>query len=416
MLKFKYDTLLGAIFLGLAFISIFNKPLIGIFKIGVFNYLDEIILVLCLLILSTVLFFTKKVKSIYLLVFGFFIYSVIISMLFGYNRNLGKVFLQSLINIKFFIFLLTFIALFQKKFTKIRTFFNYILAFALLGFILNVVLGSAFNHFFNIPIFKRPNLPMRYGGFLNPNHMAFLMVMTLGLIFNRAKKGTGLLTNKDWVLILGSILVILLTDSRTAIVGVFIFFVSFYWSYLLRNAKILSSFLLLTIVFALSLLLYTNMWETLMINIQGSFSLNSYYIRGIIMNMAVQINYLYFPIGTGAATFGSVLSEGSEVYEIFGVAKRSFFIEKRGIYDSSVASIMGEYGVIGIIFYYVFFKKLKLYLLDFTDAKKNYLINALLATFLFFSFTNPTFTNNIYILLSVPVFIIFIMPYASNKK
>lgn len=416
MLKFKYDTLLGAIFLGLAFISVFNKPLIGIFKIEIFNYLDEIIFVLCLLIIGIVLCFTKKVKSIYLLVFGFFIYSIIISMLFGYNRILGKVILQTLINIKFFIFLLTFIVLFQKKFTKIRTFFNYVLAFALIGFVLNVVLGSTFNHFFNIPIFKRPNLPMRYGGFLNPNHMAFLMVMTLGLILNRAKKSSGLLTNKDWVIILGSILVILLTDSRTAIVGVLIFFVSFYWFYLIRNTKILTTFLTLTIVFTMFLLLYTDMWETLIINIQGSFSLDSYYIRGIIMNMAVQINYLYFPIGTGAATFGSVLSEGSEVYEIFGVAKRSFFIEKRGIYDSSIASIMGEYGVIGIIFYFVIFKKLKLYLLSFTNTNKNYMINALIATFLFFSFTNPTFTNNIYILLSVPVFIIFIMPYERNKK
>jgi len=408
MLKFKYDTLLGSIFLGLAFISIFNKPLSSILNISFLNYFDEAILVLCLLILGSVLLLSRRVKTILILVFGFFVYSVVISMLFGYNRNFGQVLLQSLINIKFLIILLTFIVFFQAKLVKIQTFLKYVLAIALIGFLFNVMLGSSFNHFFDMQVFSRPNMPMRYGGFLNPNHMAFLMALYIGVILNKAKNDKGILTQMDWLKILGSILIILLTDSRSAIVGVLFFFIAFYWEYMLRRAKIFLSFLAVFAVTIVLVLSFTNMIQTILTNIQGSFSLESYYIRGIIINMAVQITYLHFPIGTGAATFGSVLSDGSQVYEFFGVAHRSFFVEKRGIYDSSIASIMGEYGMIGILFFALIFYKLKSFLLRFSNTGKNAMLNGLFAAFLFYSFTNPTFTNNIYILLSVPIFMNFV--------
>ena len=51
------------------------------------------------------------------------------------------------------------------------------------------------------------------------------------------------------------------------------------------------------------------------------------YIRGIMIVHGFQLFYDNFPVGTGAATFGSVLSAGSHVYDTLGLADMSFFPE-----------------------------------------------------------------------------------------
>ncbi len=410
MPKSRYDILLDVGLLGLAFLSIYNKSIAGALGIPFLAFLDEILLVACILLLCGHWLMASRVKIIYLLVIAFFIYSVIISLLFGYNRDPADVVIQSLINLKFVLLLLTFLLYFQKKITLVRKFFNVVLLVAIVGIVLNLVTGTTFNSFFDIPVSVRSNQSLRFGGFLNPNQMAYLMAMYIGISLNRAKANTGYLTQSDWLKIAASMAIIFLTDSRSAIIGVLFFFVAFYWEYLLKNARMFLSFFIVMAVSLLLFLSFSNVISILLINLAGSFSLDSYYIRGIIINMALQITYLHFPIGTGAATFGTVLSDNSPVYEYFGVAHRSFFLEKRGIYDSAFASILGEYGLIGILFYGKILYFLKRFLLSFSSIHKNIMLNALFMAFLFYSLTNPVLTNNIYIFLSIPIFMDFIRP------
>lgn len=415
MANSRYEGLVVMAMLGMAFISIFNKPIAGLLGLGFLNLLDEAILLLCILLISGLVIFSSRIKSIHLLVGIFFLYSLGISLLFGLNRDVFDITVQSLINLKFFILILAFVAFFNPRSHSLRYFFNLVLLIALLGFAFNLLLGPTFNAFFDLPVSVRSNQTLRYGGFLNPNQMAFLMALYIGMVMNRTKWSTGNLSRIDWIKIFASLVVIWLTDSRSAIIGVLFFFVGFYWEFILKKAKIFFSFLLILVVSVVSLLVFSNIVQTLIINLEGSFDLDSYYIRGIIINMATQISWLYFPIGTGAASFGSLLSDGSPVYELFGVEERSFFVEKRGIYDSSIASILGEYGVIGVLFFSLMFYRLKRFLLGYSVSGKVGMLNSLFYAFLFYSFTNPTFTNNIYILLSIPVFMDFIKPKVSKK-
>ena len=407
-MKLRYNKYLGGLILVLAYLSVFNKPLAGILRMNGLSILDEVLLVLGILVLVSVILVSKKIRAVYLLVFGFLLYSIVISAALGLNRDWTDIVLQSVINLKFLILILSFLVVFKDRPEVIQRFFNSVLLLAVIGLVLNVILGRAFNEAFNMPVFSRPSVPLRYGGFLNPNHLAFLMAMYIGILLNRAKTAGFAISINQWGLIAGSLLVIGLTDSRTALTGVVVFFVAYYWDYIQKKPKVFLAFFLSLLSLLVLLLSFSNIIETTWINLQGSFSLDSYYIRGIIMNMAVQISYFYFPVGTGAATFGSLLSDGSKVYEDFGVAELSFFVEKRGIYDSSFASILGEYGFIGIVCYaFMFFGLYRILNLDFPNRGMKVMIMALFAAFILYSFTNPTLTNNVYILISIPVFFAF---------
>ena len=82
----------------------------------------------------------------------------------------------------------------------------------------------------------------------------------------------------------------------------------------------------------------------------------SKYIRGIMIYNGFLLFLIYFPIGSGAATFGSVMSEGSIVYYELGIAGLEFFEDFWGVFDSNLAAILGEFGLIGVfVFGFLYF-------------------------------------------------------------
>lgn len=393
------------IFLGLSIISIFGKPIMGLFGFGLLNFLDEGILVFSILFVSGVVAYTSKIKFLQLWVLGFFLYSLAISLLVGYNRNFTDVFLQSLINVKFFLIFMPFMLLFRNDLSRIESFFRIVMILSLVGFGLHLLFETKFNGIFDLPLSVRQGSKLRFGGFLSPNQMAFLVVVYLGILFSKNVRDNRAISRMQWLQIFGGLGVIVLTGSRTPIVAILALFIWYYWDALKQNAKtLLYSFY--TLIFILGILfIVSDVLGTIWVNLQGSFSVESYYVRGIIINMALQICYYHFPIGTGAATFGSLLSGGSRVYEEFGVADRYFFVEKVGIYDSSIASVLGEYGIIGIIFYAGMFVAMRKQLFNAFRIQDKRMVDAMIFVFLFYSVTNPTFTNNIYILMTIPAFL-----------
>jgi len=398
---FKYLILI------LSIVCVLNNPVSHILGIDL-NLLDEGILFMAIFLIFKYLLFKSKVKVLYFLLILFIFYSIIISIFFGLNKNIVEVVLQSLISIKFFIVIVALFLLFKDDLVLVSKMYNVLFSILLVGFFLNIIIGEAFTEFLGIKEYSRSQLNIiRYGGFVNPNHLGYFMVLSIGLLLNKAFTQNRLLLRKEWLTVGLYIFVILLTDSRSALLGIFLFFMFFYKNLIIKKAEMLISFVIIFLISLISLIYSTDVLGTIVRNIEYSFSLESHYIRGILINMSVQIAYLYFPIGTGAATFGSIFSEGSKVYQDFGVANTYFFMEKTGIYDSSLASWLGEYGFLGVLFLFSIFNFLSKYLIAFQKGSNSTMINGLLLVFLFFSITNPTFTNSVYIFLSFPIFFMF---------
>jgi hypothetical protein len=407
MFKLKYEALLGELMLIFAFLSIFNKPIIGLIKIPIFVLLDEVLLVLGLTLLLVFISFSSKVKKVFLLTLGFLLYSILISLWFGLNRSVLEIVLQSLINLKFLILFLAYFWVFKDKLYLLFRFFKVVVIISVLGLILNVILGTAFNELFGLPPFFRHTGFIRYGGFLTPNHMAFLLAMFVGFRLNNLSNKKRKIDYFEWSIIFASCLGIILTDSRSAMFGVAIFLFFYFKDEIFKKARMLLGFGFAAIILIVLFGAFTNLYESILINLRDSLREDSYYIRGIMINLASQISVIFFPLGSGVATFGSKFSDGSPVYEQLGVAHRVFFVEQAGIYDSNVASILGEYGIIGSAFYVYIFIHLKRFLLNFKKLENTRMLNSLFWVFLFYTITNPTLTNNIYILICIPVFAFF---------
>ena len=88
------------------------------------------------------------------------------------------------------------------------------------------------------------------------------------------------------------------------------------------------------------------------------------YIRGIMIFFSFEVANERFPVGAGAATYGTVTSDDSHIYAEIGMHNSRFFVEKEGIYDSNLASLLGEFGYLGFVIYLFIF-----YLVVTTPAK-----------------------------------------------
>ncbi len=59
----------------------------------------------------------------------------------------------------------------------------------------------------------------------------------------------------------------------------------------------------------------------------------------------------FFPLGTGSGTFGSTYSQGSEVYKMLGIDQMNWVVTTNGLFDSNLACIAGEFGLVGIVLF-----------------------------------------------------------------
>ncbi len=398
--------LIRLFFLILSALSIFNFFFKRITTLSIFDYAEEFLLFFCFIVIFVKIWNYKKLAIIHIAFIFFLVYSIAISILYGLNRSVVDIVIQSIINIKFFIFLISFVILFKNHILEIKNFLFMVFLFVALGLFLHLLLGTTFNSIYNVSTYARPNL--RYTGFFrHPNHLAYVGVLFIALTLDSIKKKDININWLGWLKILAGVGVIILSDSRTALLAISILFTVFYWDYVYKNVTIFFSFLFVGMLSIFFLLLFTDISESIVSNIEMSYSLDTHYIRGLMLYMSFLLIIQYFPIGSGAGTFGSIFAHDSQVYKDFGVDHRYYFVEEWGIYDSNIASILGEYGFIGIIlFYFLFrtaFKNLKF---NFSGVKKSPMLKAMFWVFIFFCISNPMITNSVYILLSVPVFLL----------
>lgn len=368
----------------------FQGPLASIFGTEFFNYFDEILEGAAFIMLLFISFFKSKIKLNFLLVNGLLVYIIIISLMLGFQEDKVKVIVQCMIHLKLFVFLV-FFSLFDVN--QLQKFSKYVLYIALFGLFLELILRGYFYDFLDLPNHLRPEnrkAKLVYGGFIHSNNISLLVmfwyfVWLVGEIKKKQTMKIALIT----VLVFTGLF---LFGSRTSILSILA--VLFY---LYRNEMVIKpKFLIAGVVgFALLLVstyLFTDIIERSVTNIQDSFSKDSRYIRGLMIYLSVILSIRFFPIGTGAASYGTATSESSPVYSLLGVSERLPFKNMQGVYDSSLASILGEFGVIGIVlFYYVLFMFLR-----FKGKSKlsNNMSKGLFFAILISSLTMPVFMNS----------------------
>lgn len=413
MLSKSITAILRPLVVSLCFLSVFYSILSKITDLSIFRYIDEIIFFIIIMCLVAYYFTSKKVHIIHIALLGFIVYSILISLIFGFNKNLIDVVVQTLISVKFFILLIGFILLFKDRFKYLNLYFYTVFGVAFLTFVIHLIFGVQFNNLFDISTYARPYI--RYSGFIaHPNHMAYLAVVYLGYVLSKIKSKNSKIDTNNFLKILSCVAIIFLTDSRTSILASAIFFLAFYWDLLLKNASVLLyvfSTLALSILF---LVVFTDVFDTIIQNVLQTFTLESDYIRGNMIYLSGLIFYQFFPIGTGAASFGSVMAN-DKVYEYYDQADRYHFANDIGLYDSNIASVIGEYGFIGLIFYFLIFFYTYRYLAK-TFKTKGVMLKSLFLVFLFFTITNPMITNNVYILISLPIFLKIASFNTANSK
>lgn len=412
--KIRLIDTLRFLLLGLCFFSVFFTTFTKITYLPIFKYFDEIAFVIVIILCLAYFIRTIKIHLSTFFLIVFILYSIIISYLFGFNQNLFDVTLQTFISLKFFIFLTGFVFLFKNKLKYINLYFKVLFGFAFLGILLHLILGTTFNQILNFPTFARPNI--RFTGFVpHPNHMAYLAVIYLGYILTIVKvKYESKINFKYLLQIIGCVVILFLTDSRSSIIASLVFFGAFYWDLILKNAMILIYVFVASLVSILALFYFTDIFITISENIEESLTLESTYIRGNIMYLSGLIFYEFFPLGTGSASFGSLMAN-DKVYEYYDQADRYYFANDIGLYDSNIASIIGEYGFIGVIFFTI------LFIYFFKFLKNNFgsntkMLASLFLVFLFYAVTNPMLTNNVYIFISLPVFIKIANVSKKNKS
>ena len=231
--------------------------------------------------------------------------------------------------------------------------------------------------------------------------MAYIAVLYIGYLLSKIEANKMKFNVSTIIQILISIAILFLADSRTSIVAVLILFIGFYWHLLKRNAFILVYVFSSILVIILLLIVFTDIFTSIIQNISASLTLESSYIRGNMIFLSGMIFYEFFPIGTGAASFGSVLAN-KKVYEYYNQADRYYFSNDIGLYDSNIASVVGEYGLIGIIVYFLLFKYIYKYVRKSFNTKGK-MLKYVFFVFIFYTITNPMITNNVYILISIPI-------------
>jgi len=323
-----------------------------------FSYVDELAAVLPYILLPLILK-RRNLPGWILVVLALPVLSVVHAFAvnafaFGEARAFQAI-TQSLINFKFFLYfcLFYFIAIISSSRLLFTHIFGVCIAISLCGYFLNFLYPGYFI-FSDAPWHAERG---RIAGFqFKPNDLALLL--SFGVLYIALTSYRGC---KSLFLILVILLLVYLTSSRTALIISFLGFII----YLILSRLY---FVLLGggIVCLLSLALFfediqNSFFVTETISNFGEFSSieDSQYIRAIMVYLAFVI-MLDFPFGAGAGNFGSVMSSGSPVYAFLGVEGVSFFSELNGIFDSGFASLLGEYGVIGVCCYFlILYKTLK---------------------------------------------------------
>tara|TARA_B100000963_G_scaffold96486_3_gene83300 strand:+ start:9186 stop:10388 length:1203 start_codon:yes stop_codon:yes gene_type:complete len=389
-----YRIIFKSFFCVLLIITLFSNIIDNIIGIDIVKFFDEFLLFLS--IFSIVLYFFIKLKfpDYFKNVFLVFISLLFISFLSPIFTK-ESVF-QIFIHLKFFLFFI-FIRIFFKRDNYILKYtFYFIIFLTLLGLFLNLIFKEEFNYFLDYDIRYRNGLLRMIGFQVSPNNLGltFMLIYLYAIFYNNKK--SFLFLHISTVLF---IIVNLLIGIRTSLILIPIV-------YFLFTKKLYSGFLKYFTYFSLAILFSflifssqnTDIFKRTVNNIIDTQNLNSGYARGLIMLNALKLSVTNFPIGSGSATYGTMLSKESPIYKQLNINANG----NLPIYDSNFSSILGEFGFLGILLFIYLIVSLNKILKHETKIPYYYL--SLIITIFIFSITNPVLMNGYQALLLAVVF------------
>lgn len=370
----------------LIFISIFSNLWEYLTGLTLLGFADEFLLSISILMLCVTVVIEKKISRLNAYLFIGLCYMIGVSFLAGKTNNLTVIIVQSIIHLKFFFFLF----LLQKiPFNTLKKFVIYVFAFSLVGALINMANPQNFNSVFGIYELERSFL-VRLAGFeFHPNKLGFLFFVVFVLI------NSSVIKVRSYKQILNAfiILIIFFTGSRTTYLLLLITILYNLWFMrtLYHKALIVAVFSVTALVFYSSIKEndFVKITQQNITNSLTSDANDSHYVRGIMIYNGGRLFIENFPIGTGVSTYGSQMSANSVVYDDLGVSELSFFREMTGVYDSNLATIMGELGFMGLLLFGWLLRAIKH---EFKSIKKE-IFWLVVFTVVLLSFTQPVLMN-----------------------
>jgi len=338
-------------------VIVFQKLLEAVLFQSRTSMLDELAIVVLFLffLVRQLLRYKVKVDMLYLLCIS--IYFIFVSFFFGRNRSLVQIVMQVFLHMQFFILFISLINIHKKapKFAFRLLFF--ILCVSLFGVLLQAALPGPFSAIIDSGerVVSYSNKAFFRGdGFQkNSNALGVLFALSiLPVLFSRE-----ILSLKMKIFFSITIFIIVVySGSRSGLLflAIALFFIPLSKSFVKDNAQ------KIFLGFFLGALLLLGPGKELLEKSQSNIDVFSAdinetkYIRWIMTYYGAQLAIDHFPIGAGAGTFGSTFSHGSVIYDEIGISALATVEEGLGIHDSNYGTILGEFGIIGLIIFFGF--------------------------------------------------------------
>lgn len=326
----------------LLFLVFFQEALGGVVA-KVFLYSDEALLGLALVsILIPVEKDTRLVKAVILTLCCILFFIVISYNAFSFQAPI-KIIMQAFIHCKTFIFFL--ILYTYRKYLPLQAIVHALFIITLIGVVLNLIMGPLFINALNA------HLQYRFG-FVRPvGFQADTFYLGLSCCYFYLYY---LFKNKDFdkptifiPLTIGFTILFVISSLRTpfAALAMAMFFI------FIKSIRGVIVGAVIMAVLGGAVLLTQGIDEIVQLtqdDLEGITDPDSQYMRGMMIYFSVVLALENFPLGTGAATYGTILSKGGPIYDYLGLSTFYAVIQEEGIYDSNFASVFGEFGFLGL--------------------------------------------------------------------
>jgi len=327
-------------------IVIATHPFLAAVLLPSFDFLDELVLLLMVLVVLLVIAGDLTVHRPFLIILIWASILIGLSILFGRNRSVTDVVLQGILQSKLFFFSAFALIFINRRYAASGLLFLF--AISIFGAVLNLVWPGFFvdlglREAIRMESFSIP----RIGGFqLNPNRLGRIMAL-IPLV------GPGILrcSRPTYRLLLATgFILVLATGSRVSIalfvVGLAYHFISSIRSVSFRRLTI--SMLVLPLLLAVA---FIGVKEMRIDKFGGSATVGEQapIFRILLLAEGTRLAVRNFPIGSGLATYATPFAKDAGVYEETAISDTFFLSRGSGLFDSNLASILGESGFLGLL-------------------------------------------------------------------
>ena len=389
----NYKSIMIIFFVVYVFLTLFSDfldLLLFAGKFSLFSYLDELFMIFYLIGHWK----RDKISSFLIKLGAVSLLFILLTLFSEYRPSIYKILVGCYIQLKlFFIFYLFYKILYKEhKYSEIL--YRSVNITMIIGILLNLILGSTFNTLFNQRIVYKFDGLVLNGFATQPNQIGmYLAFIYLYFLFRKGIPSFNKLLSYSFLL---SAVILLFIGTRSTLVIVLAAFG--YYFVVSKNFLKITIPIVVVVMIGMVVTFKASLIEKTIYNYELMSSINtlskSGYQRGIVIHYGREIAKNFFPLGTGLSTYATKMSYGSKVYDDFvSFGKPIFTGERDGLFDSNLASILGELGYLGLLLIiYLCFMIRKLLIQQ--SPNLNHLINIFIITLLIFSITKSTFVNS----------------------